>query len=96
MCSIAALFGFTLAGIARNTTAALVIFFLYFAVGEPLLRVWKPQWARWLVTDNAAQFVTGDTSILGYSQGRSFAVLAVYALIGVGLTAAFFQRRDIT
>lgn len=52
------LLGFGLANVVRNTGAALGVGFLYFAVIENVLRVLRPHWQEWLMTDNAAALLT--------------------------------------
>ena len=48
------LLGFGAANLIRNTGAALGVGFVYFAVVENVVRVLRPRWQEWLVTDNAA------------------------------------------
>ncbi len=57
--SLAAVMGLAIAGIGRNTAAALGIGFAYLAIGEGLLRGIRPAWGRWLLGDNAATFIDG-------------------------------------
>lgn len=96
---LAAAMGFAVASMARNTTTALIVGFVYFAVGEAVLRALRPGWQRWLIGDNAGAFVTADpASIFGrpYSVLSAFLIVAAYAL---GLTAAatgLFRARDVT
>lgn len=48
------LLGFGAANLIRNTGAALGVGFVYFAVVENIIRVLRPRWQEWLLTDNAA------------------------------------------
>ncbi len=47
------LLGFGVANLLRNTAAAFGVGFVYFAVVENALRVLRPRWQEWLITDNA-------------------------------------------
>ena len=61
---LAGLLGFGAANLIRNTGAALGVGFVYFAVVENVVRVLRPQWQQWLLTDNAAALLTkGGISI---------------------------------
>lgn len=98
---LAAAIGFAVASVARNTTTALIIGFVYFAVVEGLLRGFRPNWQPWLIGDNAAAFVTADpASVFSFGQGHSVpASLLVVAAYAAGLTAiatAIFRARDVT
>ncbi|MBI2238397.1 MAG: hypothetical protein HYU54_07735 [Actinobacteria bacterium] len=96
MSSIAAVMGFAVASIGRNTAAALGAGFAYLAVIENLVRGLRPRWQPWLMSDNAAVFVTGGG---GFSFDRTAvqagALLAMYAaaLLIVGVVA--FRARDV-
>lgn len=94
--SILAVCGMAIASVARNTTTALVIGFVYLAVLEQLLRAWKPGWARWLLSDNAGLFVTGQSFMLAHSRTRAFVTLAGYAVALVAAGALLFRQRDVT
>lgn len=54
---LAALGGFAIANLVRNTGASLGVGFVYFAVVETAVRAARPAWQQWLVTDNAAALV---------------------------------------
>lgn len=98
--ALAAALGFAIASVARNTTTALVIGFVYFAVVEGLLRGFRPNWQQWLIGDNAAAFVTADPESVFMAGGRgTLASLLVVAGYAAGLTAlatAWFRARDVT
>ncbi|MGY1616326.1 hypothetical protein ACI797_06225 [Geodermatophilus sp. SYSU D00691] len=54
---LAALAGFGLANLVRNTGAALGAGFVYFAVLETAIRALRPTWQPWLLTNNAVALV---------------------------------------
>lgn len=98
---LAAMLGFAIASGARNTTTALIIGLVYFAVAESLIRGLRPAWQPWLVGDNAAAFVTGDPAQVFMTGGArstvtSLLVVVAYAAVAVGLGAAWFRSRDVT
>jgi len=66
----AALLGFGVSNLIRNTGAALGVGFVYFAVVENAIRVVRPRWQEWLLTDNAAALVlTGGHRIFIFGEG---------------------------
>lgn len=64
-----ALLGFGIANLVRNTAAALGVGFVYFAVLENVLRVIRPHWQPWLVTDNAVALITHGGLRLAFNEG---------------------------
>ena len=50
---IVGLIGFGLANLTRNTGAALGIGFVYFAILETAIRILRPVWEPWLLSNNA-------------------------------------------
>ncbi|WP_040336599.1 ABC transporter permease subunit [Candidatus Blastococcus massiliensis] len=54
---IAALLAFGLANLVRNTGAALGIAFVYLIIVENFVRVLRPTWQPWLLSNNAAALV---------------------------------------
>lgn len=93
-----AVLGFAIGSIARNTTVALIIGFVYFAIGEQVLRGFRPGWQPWLIGDNAAAFVIGDTQeMFGLFRSPSEALLVVvlYCMVALGVSTAWFQARDV-
>lgn len=69
---IAALIGFGIANLVRNTGASLGVGFVYFAIVENAVRVMRPGWQQWLLTDNAAALVTkGGHRIYLYESATS-------------------------
>jgi hypothetical protein len=98
---LAAVLGFAIASVARNTTVALIIGFVYFAVAESLIRGLRPGWQPWLVGDNAAAFVIGDPADVFAGSGPDTAVGALlvvvaYAALAVAAATAWFESRDVT
>nr|MDQ3610045.1 hypothetical protein [Actinomycetota bacterium] len=67
---LAALLGFGLSNLIRNTGAALGVGFVYFAVVETAIRAVRPRWQEWLLTDNAAALVlNGGHRIFIFGEG---------------------------
>lgn len=58
------LLGFGVANLIRNTGAALGVGFVYFAVVETVVRLFRPRWQEWLLTDNAAALLTNGGFII--------------------------------
>jgi hypothetical protein len=95
----AAVVGFSIATVGRNTAAALGVGFLYISVIEGLVRGLRPQLVPWLVADNAAIFITAQPeslAIVGRSTAEAAFLLLTYALILCFAAAAFFKVRDVT
>jgi ABC-type transport system involved in multi-copper enzyme maturation permease subunit len=53
----AALAGFGLANLVRNTGAALGVGFVYFAIVENAVGAFRPTWSPWLLTSNSAALI---------------------------------------
>lgn len=67
---IAGLLGFGIANLVRNTGAALGVGFVYFAVVENAVRIFRGSWQEWLLTDNAAALVLdGGNRIFLFDEG---------------------------
>ncbi len=97
--SLTAVVGCAIATVGRNTTAALGVAFVYFAVLEGLIRGLRPKWQPWLLGDNAIQFISGQTSGGPIPDKTTLEValtLFLYAAVSVAGATAFFNRRDIT
>jgi hypothetical protein len=61
---LTALIGFGLANLVRNTGAALGIGFVYFAIAETAIRILRPTWEPWLLSNNAVGLVApGGTTV---------------------------------
>ena len=98
--------GFSIATVGRNTAAAVGVGFAYLAVLENLIRAWKPNLSKFLLGDNAAVFVTGDSTQLScgfdqlscgleHSTLDAGGLLLIYALGLFLIALMFFTRRDV-
>jgi ABC-2 family transporter len=66
---LAGLLGFGLTNLVRNTGATLGMGFVYFAVVETAVRIGRPTWQPWLLTNNAAGLVLpGGVPLYTYVQ----------------------------
>jgi ABC-2 type transport system permease protein len=95
---LAALIGFSVASLGRNTAAALGAGFVYLAVLEPILRSVRPKWQPWFLYDNVATFIQGhaaDFTLYSRSTTGAAAVIVFYSLALAAISAVAFQRRDI-
>jgi hypothetical protein len=96
--ALVALLGLSLAGLGRNTAAALGAGFVYLAVVENLVRGLRPQWTPWLLTDNAARFVAAGPP--GFLPGRTTlgaaVVVASYTAAVFAAALLLFRARDVT
>ena len=95
--SVSSVVGFAVASIGRNTAAALGAGFAYIAVVENLVRGLRPGWQRWLFTDNAAVFITGDNVSFTFQRTmlQALALLAVYAAALFTVSVVMFRSRDV-
>lgn len=94
---LAALLGFSIATIGRNTAAALGVGFAYLTVVEGLIRGFKPEWSEWLLGDNIALFLVGaQSSPLGHDQTTAAWLLLAYCAALIALATAFFRRREMS
>jgi hypothetical protein len=95
--SVSSVVGFAVASIGRNTAAALGAGFAYIAVVENLVRGLRPGWQRWLFTDNAAVFITGDNVSFTFQRTmlQALALLAVYAAGLFTVSVVMFRSRDV-
>ena len=93
----AALLGFGLTNLIRNTGAALGIAFVYFAVLETLIRVVRSSWQPWLLSENAIGLVSpGGTTVYvfdglgpgGFDQPRQIVISNLQAGVVLGLITA--------
>jgi ABC-type transport system involved in multi-copper enzyme maturation permease subunit len=90
--------GFGLASAGRNTAVALGVGFGYLVVVENLVRGLRPQWTSWLLTDNAAMFVTGsrvDFPALGRSTVEAGLYLGLLGAAVLLAAAGLFRLRDV-
>ena len=77
-------FGLALAAAGRNTAVALGAGFGYLVIVENLVRGLGPEWAPWLLTDNAAMFIIGsqvDFPLLDRTPTGAAVYLAAIALV---------------
>ena len=95
--STGAALGAALAFIGRNTSAALGVGFAYLAIVEGLIRGLKPAWQKWLIGDNAAIVIGGESEnlIAGRSVTAAALLIAVYVVILAVAAGVFFRSRDV-
>ena len=82
---LTALAGFGLANLTRNTGAALGVGFVYFAIVETAIRILRPAWEPWLLSNNAvALLAPGGITVYvpGEGTGRGGFAESVPYLIG--------------
>jgi ABC-type transport system involved in multi-copper enzyme maturation permease subunit len=107
----AALAGFGLANLVRNTGAALGVGFVYFAIVENAVGAFRPTWSPWLLTANSAALIDpGGISIPIYdgtfdangmppevfvSNLHAGVWLGAVLAVVVGLGVVLFARRDV-
>lgn len=95
---LAAVVGASLAGLGRNTTAALVAGWGWMAVGENLVRSFLPDLRPFLVGENTGVLLTwAQLDGAGFSRAPAVAALTL-AAYGVALAAAGaarFHRQDV-
>ena len=97
--SLTAVVGCAIATVGRNTTAALGVAFVYFAVLEGLIRGFRPQWQPWLLGDNAGQFISGEAVGPAMADKTTMDValtLLIYVAVFVTVATIFFKNRDVT
>ena len=106
---LAALGGFGLANLVRNTGASLGIGFVYFAIIETAIGAFRPTWQPWLLTNNAAGLVVPDgltlyiwerpnqmeptEYLVTNLQGGILLTVVVAVVLGIGVV--LFARRDL-
>lgn len=96
---IGAVVGASVAMIGRSTSATLGVAFAYLAIGEAIVRAWKPKMARWLVGENSAIFLTGrELEQAPFERPVSLAAiwLVVMTLALAAAATATFRTRDVT
>lgn len=103
---LAALIGFGLANLIRNTAAAMGAGFVYFAIVETAVRALRPTWQPWLLSNNAValMYPRGLTIwINDGAQGHEYLIrnlpagilLTAVTAVVVGVGVALFARRDL-
>jgi hypothetical protein len=100
MAAFAGLLGFSISFATRVTAAAVGIGFIYFAVLEQLILIWKTWLAPYLITpllgawlDNGIEIEEDGVSVSG---GRAGITLAIYAAAMITAATAWFHQRDVT
>ena len=96
--ALAAVIGGGVAMIGRNTAAAMGAAFAYLAVGESILRAWKPQQSRWLLGENATIFLTGrrlDGAPFERPVALATVTLVAYTLAIATAAALSLRSRDV-
>jgi hypothetical protein len=107
----AALAGFGLANLVRNTGAALGVGFVYFAIVETAIGAFRPTWAPWLLTSNAGALINPgglripiyDGTFDANGMPREVLVSNLHAglwlgavlAVVVGVGVVLFARRDV-
>jgi hypothetical protein len=97
--SLTAVAGSAIATVGRNTTAAVGVAFVYFAVLEGLIRGFRPMWQPWLLGDNAVQFLSNQPvgpAMSDKTMPDVALTLVLYAAAFVAIATLFFTRRDVT
>jgi hypothetical protein len=106
---LAALGGFGLANLVRNTGASLGIGFVYFAIVETAIRALRPAWEPWLLTNNAAGLVSPGGFTVYVFDGQTFGepeqylithlqgglVLGGVVAVVIAIGVVLFARRDL-
>lgn len=96
----AAVVGFGLAAIGRNTAGALGAFFGYLVVFEGLVRALERRLTDWLVSQNIAWVLAAAEPSEAEHAGRSMMGAALYLLVVAALVlvvaVAVFRARDVT
>ena len=94
---VAAIVGFSLATIGKNTSAAFGGGFAYLVIFEPLLQAWKPEWREALLGPNMGRVLGGsdDCGLAGHSTAGSAAVLRVWGAVALLVAAWAFHRREM-
>jgi hypothetical protein len=103
----AALIGFGLANLTRNTGAALGAGFVYFAIVETAVRALRPTWQPWLLSNNAValMYPRGLRIFIPdrAGAGQEYVIhnlpagvlLGVVTAVVVGVGVVLFARRDL-
>jgi ABC-type transport system involved in multi-copper enzyme maturation permease subunit len=101
--AFAGILGFAIAFGTRVTAAAVAVGFIYFAVLEQLLVVWKPWLGRYLIGPLLDGWLnwgfhaeTGDTRPLTLSGQRAGITLTLYAAAILAAATVWFRQRDVT
>lgn len=108
--ALVALIGFGLANLVRNTGAALGVGFVYFAIVETALRILRPAWEPWLLSNSIAGLLIPGGVAIPVQEGtpgltppteyvignvQAGVYLGVVTAVAVGIGVVLFTRRDI-
>ena len=96
--ALAATAGAAVATVGRSTAAGLAVAGGWLAVGEPLLRGWRPGIARHLLIDNATVLLTWaplQDAPSSPSPGVALTRLIAYGLAAAFLAGLWFRRVDV-
>lgn len=101
LASFAALLGFAISFATRVTAAAVGVGFIYFAVLEQLILIWKTWLAPYLIAPLLAAWMNNgldfeDDAGIKISGGRAGLTLALYAAAMVTAATIWFRQRDVT
>ena len=99
LAAIAAVIGFAIGAIGRNTAFGLGVGFVYLAILEGgLIGHLFPSTRRWLLVGNSIVFVSGrsDPEVAGRSTIGAGLVLGAYAIGAFLVAVAIFRARDVT
>jgi hypothetical protein len=96
--AVAAVIGGAVATVGRGTAAALAVVGGWLAVGENMVRGWRPGIARHLLAENASVLLTwadleGDAWVR--PPAVALAVLIAYGLAAAVLAGVWFRRHDV-
>lgn len=98
LCGLAAVVGASLAGLGRNTAAAVVVAWGWLAVGENLVRGLLPDLRPLLIAENAGVMLTwAPLEGAGFSRAPAVALatIAAYGAVLAAAGAARFRRQDV-
>jgi hypothetical protein len=96
--SLVALLALSIATIGRNTVAALVAIAAWALIGEGLVRGYRPETARWLISENVATIIPWkELSGAEFERGPgvALATLCCYVVFAGVVALLSFTRRDI-
>jgi hypothetical protein len=96
--AISAIFGAAIANLGRSSTPALAAIFVYEAILEPIARSVWPERAGWLLGENVAIWLSGDTlENVEFERGPTVAIVTLLFYIGVLAwgSLTMFARRDL-
>jgi hypothetical protein len=98
LAALAAILGGALAVIGRATAGALAVGGVWLAVGESLVRAWRPGFGRFLLTGNAGVLLGWaplNTEPWTRPPALALATLLTYAVAVGAVAGVLFYRRDV-